>query len=385
MAVRAASRRVRLLAVFASGSASALGTSRPVNNVGTLRLLAALLVLYAHCFVLASPGTRDPLSEALAGVMPFGRGLPGLGVFFFFVISGYLITQSFERRGKLGPFLEARALRIFPALWGAVLLTVALGALVTTFAPAEFLRSRVTVDYLVHNLSLIDLRQGLPGVFTGNPASEVNVSLWTLPIELGMYGLVAVLGVAGIIRARRLFNGAAIVIFALYLLGGNRLPILYGHHESELALFFVAGAILYVNRDLRPTSGGAVVALTTTAIVASVLVPTLAPIAVVFAFASAVVWLGFNNSLRLPDLSARGDLSYATYLYACPVTQLWILWLGPSSPWLLVALTTAATLPLAWLSWWLLEQPALRQKGRILTGVRRVRTLTRRAAEAPTD
>ena len=361
-------------------------TSRPANNIGTLRLFAALLVLFGHSFVLTSPGTRDPVSETLAGVMPFGRGLSGQGLFFFFVISGYLVTQSFLRRGGLRGFLEARALRIFPALWCAVVLTVAVGALITTFGPVAFLRSQATVKYVVHDLSLIELRQFLPGVFTDNPAGEVNGSLWTLPIELGMYGLVAVLGVAGIVRRRRLFNAAAVAVFAGYLLGDGHLPILYSHHESELALFFVAGATLYVNRDLRPMRGAAAIALTFTAVVTSVLVPALAPVVVVFAFASAVLWLGLNDGLRLPDLSARGDLSYGTYLYAWPVTQLWILALGPISPWLLVALTAATTLPLAWLSWQLVEQPALRQKGRVITGVRRARTLlTRRSAEGLPD
>lgn len=342
------------------------------NNIGTLRLFAALLVLFGHCFVLVNPGTRDPITEALRGVMPFERGLPGQGVALFFVISGYLIARSFVRRGNLAHFTEARLLRIFPALWCAVLLTVAVGALVSAFPALDFMRSRLTLEYLAHNLSLIDLRQALPGVFAENPSSEVNISLWTLPIELGMYALVAVAGVVGLLRRRRLFNLAVVVVFALFMLNG-RLPVLDRAHDSELALFFLAGAALYVNRDYRPTRGAVVLALAACAVALSLLAPALAPAPVVFAFACAVIWLGFSDRIRLPDLAARGDLSYATYLYACPITQLWILALGPASPWLIAVLTAAATLPVAWVSWRIVEQPALRQKGRLAGRVGRLR------------
>jgi len=76
------------------------------------------------------------------------------------------------------------------------------------------------------------------------------------------------------------------------------------------------------------------------------------------------MWLGLSRAVRLPDLSARGDLSYGTYLYACPISQLFVAGIGPDSPWLIAVLTAAAALPVAWVSWHLVEAPALRRKGR---------------------
>ncbi len=76
--------------------------------------------------------------------------------------------------------------------------------------------------------------------------------------------------------------------------------------------------------------------------------------------------LGFTDRVRLPDLAARGDFSYGTYLYAFFVTQIWVSALGPGHAWVVLVLTVITTLPLAVLSWHLVEAPALRLKGKLL-------------------
>ena len=89
------------------------------NNIGTLRLIGALVVLLGHAFVLSSADgrTRDEVSEAIADVAAFNLGLPGIGVAMFFAISGFLVAQSYQRRGNAPAYVEARLLRIYPALW----------------------------------------------------------------------------------------------------------------------------------------------------------------------------------------------------------------------------------------------------------------------------
>lgn len=64
-------------------------------------------------------------------------------------------------------------------------------------------------------------------------------------------------------------------------------------------------------------------------------------------------------------------LSYGTYLYAFPATQLWVQTLDPGSPWMVVLLVLATVLPLAWVSWHLVEAPALSQKGAMRRLLRR--------------
>ena len=50
------------------------------NNIGTLRLIGALAVLFGHSFVLTE-GVRfhDPISDVTREVAGYGLGLPGLG------------------------------------------------------------------------------------------------------------------------------------------------------------------------------------------------------------------------------------------------------------------------------------------------------------------
>ena len=77
------------------------------NNLNFVRLFGASLVLYGHSFVFL--GLPEPLFLSL---QPLGA----LGVLIFFTISGYLITESWDRDPNLSRFIARRMLRIFPAL-----------------------------------------------------------------------------------------------------------------------------------------------------------------------------------------------------------------------------------------------------------------------------
>jgi peptidoglycan/LPS O-acetylase OafA/YrhL len=71
-----------------------------------------------------------------------------------------------------------------------------------------------------------------------------------------------------------------------------------------------------------------------------------------------------------------GDLSYGLYLYAFPVQQLVLTFL-PRSTWPVLT-CAAATVPLAFLSWHLVERPALRWKPR-----RRIASTAAEQAQQP--
>ncbi len=346
---------------MADASSGPGAPARDVNNIGTLRLLGALAVLFGHSFVLAGGAhARDPISDFTRVIAPYDMGLPGVGVAMFFVISGYLVTQSYQRRGNLLAYAEARLVRIYPALICAVAVAMLLGVVITTAGAGSYLTSRATVGYGVHNSTLYDLRYTLPGVFGSNPSPAVNGSLWTLPVELRMYGLVAVAGVLGAVGRRTAFNLllAAIVVASLAWPGN---PILAKPDHQQIAVFFLAGAALFVNRDVLPfTTAGAALAVAATALAS---LTGAYPLVFAFAFAYVILWIGLACPIRLPNLAARGDFSYGAYLYAFPVTQLWIQILDPGSGWAVAALAFVMTMPLAVLSWRFIEQPALRRKG----------------------
>lgn len=350
------------------------------NNIGTLRMVGALVVLLGHSFILSSQDgqTRDAVSQAIADVAPFGLGLPGVGLALFFAISGYLVAQSFQRRGNALAYVEARLLRIYPALFVAIGLTIAMGAIVSTFPPDPFLSSKKTVAYAVGGASLLDVHYLLPGVFESNPRPSVNGSLWTLPVEMKLYLFVLVAGVAGLLGRRRAFNIAVAVLIAWAAIWPEHLPIMGHQDHREIATFFLAGSVLFVNRDWLQLRGVGVIAL---AVLAAAMSWTAAyPLLFALAVAYAVLWLGFTDRIRLPDLAAGGDLSYGTYLFAFPASQMWVMALGPGSPWLVALLTAAVVLPMAYCCWRLVEAPALRLKGRLVPP-----KLTRRSVIVPTS
>src|ERR1700743_1799638 len=89
------------------------------NNFDFIRFYAALAVIFCHSFALTTQ-IKDPLQRFSNSRSSFG----GSSVEIFFIISGILITQSFERSKDLTSYFRARILRIYPALIVVVLLTV---------------------------------------------------------------------------------------------------------------------------------------------------------------------------------------------------------------------------------------------------------------------
>src|SRR5580704_4373315 len=107
------------------------------NNFDALRLLAAASVIFSHSFLIAQ---GDQEHEPL--ILLTGRqSILGLaGVFVFFAISGFLVTQSCETTRNPLHFLLKRALRIFPGLLIATSLSaLVLGAAVSNLPLAAYL------------------------------------------------------------------------------------------------------------------------------------------------------------------------------------------------------------------------------------------------------
>ena len=96
-----------------------------------VRLVLASGVVLWHCFPLTTGKTElidsSWLWFLLASMVPM-----------FFVVSGFLITASAQRLG-VKPYLLNRGARIFPALFGVVLLcALVIGPLVTSLAPGAY-------------------------------------------------------------------------------------------------------------------------------------------------------------------------------------------------------------------------------------------------------
>ena len=122
------------------------------NNFDLLRLVAALSVIFSHAFLLAENSQdHDPLM-----LLTGGQAILGLaGVFVFFTISGYLITQSFETTASDGMISLSFTRALAPIGRGAILRTRPRGinarpgrvvAALVRGAPATVLPTTATAD-----------------------------------------------------------------------------------------------------------------------------------------------------------------------------------------------------------------------------------------------
>jgi peptidoglycan/LPS O-acetylase OafA/YrhL len=331
------------------------GLASRQDNFLLLRMIAATMVIYGH----AAPITGGHGPRELFRSLGWGTYSGHIAVLIFFVISGFLITGSFDRNPNPLRFAAARALRIGPAYIAFILLSVfVIGLAYTTLPAHDFLSDPRTHSYLAKALSIgTPLQWTLPGVFGDNPdRATVNGALWTLRVEARMYLWVLVLGVLGLLALRRIGNLTLVVLFAIALLSHRTLPLLDQHSWLGLAGAFAVGVACYLNRDWIPASGRVLLVLTVAAYglrhthaYHEVLVLALA--AFVFWFAYRLPWHGYNRF---------GDYSYGTYLWGWPVQQM-VAHQWPELrpiPHALIAAPIAIGLGI--LSWKLIEEPALR-------------------------
>ena len=174
--------------------------SQRVNNFDAVRLAAALSVVFSHSFLIAEGSEANEPFARITG----NQSILGLvGVFVFFIISGYLVTESYCRRPAPGSFAARRMLRIYPGLVVNVLVCAFLiGPLVSTLPLGAYLASPELRQFLVDTLTLDPGPLHLPGVlFADNSVGLlINGSLWTLRYEVMMYLMIVALGVTHLLR-----------------------------------------------------------------------------------------------------------------------------------------------------------------------------------------
>lgn len=93
-----------------------IGGGKSKDCLNTIRLLAAFEVLYFHTIV----HLEIPMPEIASRIVSFFYGVP-----VFFMMSGYLIWMSVGRSASFGQYCKKRFWRIFPELWVAVLIEIA--------------------------------------------------------------------------------------------------------------------------------------------------------------------------------------------------------------------------------------------------------------------
>lgn len=348
-----------------------------VNNFDLLRLLAALQVAVVHGIAFLNP------TGYFVHLLASGLGrLPGVPI--FFVISGVLISKSYERADSLRDYLRNRCLRIFPGLW--VCLAVSIGAILAI--GISRLGPVAPPDWLLWWAAQMSIFQSYQAAFLDPLSTGLNGSLWTIPIELEFYIVLPVL--YGILRLQGPLGNmrllaVAIVSLAVQLLIVHSHPSVVqvrGYDLLQLTVapylwMFLVGVL--IQRKWNTVRGWLVGRAHWWGLG-------------YLMWCAAARWLGVdtggNNfspvyllplaglivsvAMSAPQLSNRilrhHDVSYGLYLYHMLVIDLLVGYAAPPG-WASFAVAIIASLGLAALSWTLIEKQYLRRKRGALRSV----------------
>jgi len=333
------------------------------NNIGLLRLAAALAVLLFHCYALYKLWKLDPIARFLPGV---DLGALGVGIFFF--LSGLLVTQSCEHRNSLREFLLARALRIYPALVVAAAVAIAFATASTNIPATDFLASPEVRDFFLRTSTGLSVLGRLPSVYAHNPIPyALNGSLWTLPVELRMYWAVAAFGVLGLLVRKWAFLAIVCLLTALFAALPESFPITPdGPGVRRVIMLFALGAAASICKDRVMLSIPVAISLVLVAIALPPIRESL--LAYCFVLGYGMLVLAYHPALRFPDFLRNHDYSYGLYIYAFPIQQTLIERGGAhlhEKPMWLFLFAFPISLAFAIASWHFVERPALRLKTRL--------------------
>jgi peptidoglycan/LPS O-acetylase OafA/YrhL len=197
-----------------AGSAEAVSLVE-LSPAPTTRLawLDALRGIAALCVVVRHLG-QYVMADVISPIFP--RFDPGLyGVMVFFLVSGYIVPASLERRGSVRGFWVGRVFRLYPLCLVAIivgLLASRLG-LTAVFEPVSGALTANPVTTSLANISMLQQFLGVPGAIP---------LMWTLSYEMAFYLLLTALFIFGLHRrSAELASGLA----AGAILIGTAIPL----------------------------------------------------------------------------------------------------------------------------------------------------------------
>lgn len=327
------------------------------NNFDFIRMFLAVLVIFSHSYPLGTGSeSLEPFNRATRHQVTGGH----MAVDLFFIISGFLITASYERSRTFGSYLKKRFFRIYPAF------IVAMVVCAVIFVPLGGGRlagphaSLHLVDFLVQTVQLQQFH--VQGVFPRNPGAGImDGSVWSIPFEFWCYIGVMILGISRLLRS----NAALIALFIITIavgvlfsvygwnIGGKILGVIFGYPVfwARLLPMYIAGIVAYrLRAHLRLTRSWILSACGL--LIAAASLPHGWPLLFPVVGAYLVLVIAYSPSIRLHGWNRFGDFSYGTYLYAFPIQQLVVHWAGhPMAPWRLFCTATPITVCCAALSW----------------------------------
>ncbi|WP_394938868.1 acyltransferase family protein [Psychromicrobium sp. YIM B11713] len=331
------------------------------NSLNLIRLILALLVLFAHSWYIVGDGVGPHFR---------GENLGGWAVAGFFGISGYLITAS-RFGNRIGVYLVHRIARIFPAF------VVCLVVMAFVFAPiayliqhgslSGFLSTPTTpINSIIANLPLRIVSYDIAGTPVGVPYPGAwNGSLWTLYFEFIAY---LIIGFVGFFALAKKSPWPIILLFVLSVVFWANMdalmPYFQGNPNVALAArlipFFLGGAVVQSCSSWLGFGNLPGIASILLAGLIVFFVHGFGPQLAAPFIAYGILWI--STWLKQPKVVGKNDISYGAYIYAFPVQQLLaVLGAYHWGVWLFTIAALVCTVPFALLSWLLVERPVMRR------------------------
>lgn len=145
------------------------------NNFNILRLLAAFQVVYRH--TVEHLHIKNEMALYISSIISYFPGVP-----IFFLISGYLITMSYEKNPDIKEYTKNRALRIFPGLYVSFFVGLVILWYFGQFVGVNMIE---IVPWIVAQLSFFQFYN--PEFIRNFGVGVINGSLWTISVELCFY------------------------------------------------------------------------------------------------------------------------------------------------------------------------------------------------------
>ncbi len=350
------------------------------NNFSIIRLVFSALVILSHSSELIYGDASHELLTLIFGTISFGT----LAVDGFFLVSGYLITQSYFSSSTKN-YTAKRILRIYPGFLCASIFLICLGKYVSnhniSFTPKAIFDNIVNVVFLMPPI--------MNNPYPGYPFPDLNGSMWTIAYEFRCYLIILLLGVCGLFLRKNFLLGLTVMLGIIFMFHPD-LPKPYHpaistnlgtqgivnnifnfirnffieSRETDLRLTFIflTGICFYLFQNkIKYSHRGAFVA-------AFLLVLCLKN----FNFAEPglalfggyiIFWFACHvRPLAISQFFNTTDLSYGIYLYAWPIQKTLIAAIVGVSFLQVAGLTLLLCGVIAFFSWILVEKPCLRLK-----------------------
>ncbi|MCF7560319.1 acyltransferase [Sabulilitoribacter multivorans] len=332
------------------------------NNFDFLRFLFAIFVVISHSYPLSG---SDESSQWIYQITNGQIVLARLGLDGFFIISGFFIYQSLQRSSGLLNYYKKRFLRLFPALFIVLLLTIILVPFVY-YGDIPFWKNPQVLSYVPNNLSLYNFQPVINGVFDNNPYHSINGSLWTIRYEFSLYiGLSLLYFFRNNKVLKRLLLSFCLAIllfiynFFLSRFAGSSVFGMLGYEILDLGTFFVCGSLLAAFEFEKVNKKWVLWVIILLAIVS-----------IHFNFYSNVkhivlpmiiLMVGFMPLPFFSTFGKIGDMSYGIYIYSFPIQQT-LVYFFKLNVYQLIFWSLLLSILFGYLSWHLIEKKALKYK-----------------------